>query len=91
MQFVIQTDRMVRHFMDLVAIDSPTYGLSFRQKETRLNFLTHALTSSELEAGIVPQLTDRILTLSTCTNQSDAESRRVVHARMEMIAVTVEQ
>lgn len=26
MQFIIQTDRMVRHFIDLVAIDSPTYG-----------------------------------------------------------------
>lgn len=67
-------------------LDSKTYGLSFRQEKTRVNFLNHALRESEIEAGITPATTDRILTLSTCTGWGYLY-RRVVHARLEMVEV----
>ena len=68
----------------LTPIDSPTYGLSFNQLATREEFITHALENSEIQAGITPAVTDRILTLSTCTGVS-YDSRRVVHAYLKMI------
>lgn len=67
-------------------LDSKTYGLSFHQEKTRVNFLNYALTESEIEAGITPATTDRILTLSTCTGWGYLY-RRVVHARLEMVEV----
>ena len=48
--------------------ESTTYGLSFQQTETKIKFLTYALEKSTANMEIVPELTDRILTLSTCTN-----------------------
>ena len=68
----------------LAPIDSPTYGLSFNQMATREEFIAHALESSEIQTGITPAVTDRILTLSTCTGVS-YDSRRVVHAYLKMI------
>ena len=70
-------------------VDSPAYGLSFRQMETRAEFLAMALEKSQIDAGIVPELTDRILTLSTCSG-SGYETRRVVHARLPMVQVEAE-
>ena len=70
----------------LADVDSPTYGLSFHQSATREAFLSFALESSQIQTGIVPSLTDRILTLSTCTGRG-YEQRRVVIARMEMMQV----
>lgn len=64
--------------------DSPTYGLSFHQTATRENFLAFALENSQIHTGITPNLTDRFLTLSTCTGRGH-DQRRVVIARMEMI------
>lgn len=66
------------------AVDSATYGLSFNQKQTREEFIQLALENSQIETGITPEITDRIITLSTCTGVT-YEYRRVVHARLKMI------
>ena len=66
-------------------VDSKTYGLSFRQRETREEFIAMALEKSQIDTGIVPEVTDQILTLSTCSGGE--ETRRVVHARLPMIRV----
>lgn len=65
-------------------VDSSTYGLSFHQTETRVNFLEAAIENSDIDTGIEPSVTDRILTLSTCSG-SGYDTRRVVHARLVMI------
>lgn len=64
-------------------VDSPTYGLSFQQWSTRADFLTMALENSDIDTGIIPDLTDRIITLSTCSGMGYT-IRRVVHARLPM-------
>lgn len=69
--------------------DSPAYYLSVKQDETKAKILNHALESSVVDAGVEPALTDRILTLSTCTN-TGYSSRWVVQARLEMIEVPLE-
>lgn len=70
----------------LADVDSVAYGLSFNQTTTRENFLAFALENSQISTGIAPNLTDRFLTLSTCTGRGH-EQRRVVIARMEMLEV----
>lgn len=65
-------------------VDSATYGLSFNQWETRENFIAMALENSQIDSDVVPEPTDRIITLSTCTGVG-YESRRVVHAMLKMI------
>ena len=65
------------------AVDGPTYGLSFHQTKTREEFIQMAVENSDINVGIVPQITDRILTLSTCTGWGYRE-RRVVHAYLPM-------
>lgn len=70
--------------------DSPTYYLSFNQDQAKAKLLNHALESSVVDAGVEPALTDRILTLSTCTN-TGYSSRWVVQARLEMIEVPLEK
>lgn len=70
-------------------VGSKTYGLSFRQKETREEFIAMALENSQIDTGIVPAVTDQILTLSTCSGGE--ETRRVVHARMPMMLVELKQ
>lgn len=70
----------------VASVESETYGLSFNQDQTRQAFIDHALAQSEIDTGIVPATTDRIITLSTCTGWG-YESRRVIHARLEMIQV----
>lgn len=71
-------------------IESPTYGLSFNQTQTKINFLDHALESSVVKSGIEPAMTDRILTLSTCTN-TGYSSRWVVQARLEMTEALLDE
>lgn len=66
------------------SVDSITYQLSFQQNETRQAFISHAVESSDIDTGIVPDITDRIITMSTCTG-AGYSSRRVVHARLKMI------
>lgn len=69
-------------------VGSKTYGLSFNQTETREEFIAMALENSNIDTGIVPEVTDQIITLSTCSGGE--ETRRVVHARMSMIEVELE-
>ena len=64
--------------------EGTTYGLSFNQTETRQDFLDAALAQSQIRTKVVPETTDRIITLSTCTGMG-YESRRVVLARLKMI------
>ena len=70
-------------------VESKTYGLSFNQTKTREEFLAMALENSQIDTGIRPELTDLILTLSTCGGGE--ESRRVVHARLPMVQVALEE
>jgi len=65
-------------------LGSATYGLSFRQENTKKEFLIHALKNSKFDMGVIPELTDRILTLSTCSG-TGSTTRWVVHARLKMI------
>lgn len=65
------------------AVDGFVYGLSFNQVETRRNFVDSALDAAYYDIGVEPALTDRILTLSTCSGGTHAK-RWVVLARLEM-------
>ena len=65
-------------------VGSTTYGLSFQQEETRKEFLIHALENSKINTGVIPEITDRILTLSTCSG-AGYSTRWVVHARLKMV------
>ena len=60
------------------------YGLSFRQEETKATFLSTAIQKTAVDAGIRPELHDRVLTLSTCSGMGYA-SRWVLHARLKMV------
>lgn len=71
-------------------VDGATYGLSFRQQETRENFLASALELSVIETGITPEITDRVLTLSTCAG-AGYSTRWVVHGRLAMVEVEMER
>lgn len=66
--------------------DSATYGLSFRQEKTRLDFLAMAAEQTVVETAVSPAVTDRILTLSTCSGATYA-TRWVVHAYLAMVQV----
>ena len=90
----IRTDEGVLRY-DIFAsfyapLDSPVYGLSFNQTKTKVRLLENAKEQSEIESEIEPALTDRILTLSTCTNTDD-NLRWVVQARLKMIEVPADQ
>ena len=64
--------------------EGTTYGLSFNEEQTRQDFLDAALAQSQIRTRVVPEITDRILTLSTCTGMG-YDNRRVVLARLKMI------
>ena len=65
-------------------VESRTYWVSFEENKFRKAYIQHALEMSYIDTGITPELTDRILTLSTCNGISRA-SRRVVQARLRMV------
>lgn len=65
-------------------VDSVVYGLSFQQEQTKAAFVMHALEHSAIDTGIIPDSTDRILTLSTCSG-AGYSNRWVVHARLRMV------
>ena len=69
-------------------VESQTYALNLNQR-TIAAFIDMTLEESELDLGIVPADTDRILTLSTCTG--NYETRRVVHARLVMEEVEIKK
>lgn len=64
-------------------VESDTYALRQRTDAQKADFIAMTIEQSVLDTGIVPEITDRILTLSTCV--SDAKQRLVVHARLPMM------
>lgn len=66
------------------SVDSITYCLSFNQETTKVEFLRNAIERSSADMGIRPELTDRILTLSTCSGMGYS-NRWVVHGRLKMV------
>ena len=69
------------------AIDSATYTMNPQRDDTKQEFINFSLESNWLDTGIVPPITDRILTLSTCTGRGYS-NRNVVQARLPMMEVT---
>lgn len=67
--------------------EGTAYGLSFHQSETKATFLSTAIRLSAADQGIRPELTDRVLTLSTCSGLGYS-SRWVVHARLKMVQIS---
>ena len=65
-------------------VEGKTYALELEDR-VKASFIQMTVQESELETGIVPDVTDRLLTLSTCTGNYDY--RRVVHARLVMMEV----
>lgn len=65
-------------------VESHTYGLSFRQEETKEYFIAKALQESQIDTAVAPEITDRVLTLSTCSG-AGYTNRWVVHARLKMV------
>ena len=66
------------------SVNSQTFGLSYNQQETRENFLRIATINSVIDTGIVPELNDQIITLSTCSG-INYNTRYVIHARLPMV------
>ena len=88
----IRTDEGIFRYEIFAAFDAPldcpVYGLSFNQAETKQRLLDFVMENSVIETGVVPDITDRILTLSTCTNTGYG-SRWVVMARQKMVEVSL--
>ena len=68
-------------------VDSLTYSLNPSRDDTKEKFFKLALDTSWIDTGIQPEITDRVLTLSTCSG-ADYSSRYVVQARLPMMEVT---
>lgn len=68
----------------LAEIESNTYGLVFPTAGSWVSFLNQAILDSDIETEVVPEITDRVLTLSTCS-AAGYDTRWVVHARLKMI------
>lgn len=67
-------------------VDSLTYSTNPNRDDTKEEFLDLSLENSWIDTGIRPAITDRILTLSTCTGFGYS-SRLVVQARLPMVEV----
>ena len=65
-------------------VESNTFGLAFPSENSMTKFLENALQDSVIDTGIQPEITDRILTLSTCSFIGYTH-RWVVHARLKMV------
>lgn len=63
--------------------DSKTYQIGMQQEKTKQEYIDHALENSVIDTGCTPAVTDRILTLSTCSGMG-YETRWVVHAYLPM-------
>ena len=66
------------------SIEGKAYGLSFQQQKTKAEFLNNAIVKTAADRGIRPEMTDRILTLSTCSGLGQS-NRWVLHARLKMV------
>ena len=84
----IATEEGVFRYEVFSAYESSTegtaYGLSFHQEKTKAAFLSTAVKNSVADRNIRPKLTDRVLTLSTCSGAGYA-NRWVVHGRLKMV------
>ena len=69
-------------------VESDTYTTKHRNDREKTDFIAMTIEKSVLDTGIVPEITDRILTLSTCV--TNADYRLVVHARLPMMEVPAE-
>lgn len=69
------------------SVESITYGLEFQWDQTKEKFLKNAADQSWIDTGITPAVTDRVITLSTCSG-GDYSSRYVVQARLPMVEIT---
>ena len=67
-------------------IESLTYGMNPQRDDTKEKFLNLALDKAWFDTGIRPPITDRILTLSTCSG-ANYDYRYVVQARLPMVEV----
>ena len=67
-------------------VDSLIYGMNPQRDDTKAYFLTLAAEDAPYDTQIRPALTDRILTLSTCSG-ANYDFRYVVQARLPMMEV----
>ena len=67
-------------------VESLTYGMNPQWQDTRKKFLELAQEKAPYDTGIRPAVTDRILTLSTCSG-ANYDFRYVVQARLPMVEV----
>jgi len=67
-------------------VESLTYGMNPQRNDTKEKFLNKALEKAWYDTGVRPAVTDRILTLSTCSG-ADYDFRYVVQARLPMMEV----
>lgn len=63
------------------------YRLDIAESGCREEFLDYCVEGSKIETGIIPEISSRILTLSTCTGRSHS-SRFVVHAVLKNVWTT---
>lgn len=64
-------------------VKGKTYQVSFSSDESKQEFLDECMANSVIETGITPDVSDRIITLSTCTNFT-YNTRWVVQARIAL-------
>jgi sortase B len=68
----------------LAKVDSNTYALGFSSDDSKAAFLNNAILDSVIQTDVEPEVTDRVLTLSTCSGRGHT-TRWVVHARLKMV------
>ena len=68
-------------------VDSVTYSIRPPRDDTKQEFSDYSMEHTWIDTGVRPVITDRILTLSTCTGR-DYSARNVVQARLPMMEVT---
>ena len=60
-----------------------TYRLGLSDDEGKAAYINYCLYQSDVETGVVPEVNDRVLTLSTCTGHGH-HSRCVVQAVLDV-------
>lgn len=68
-----------------VSVEGDTYRLGFSGDQTKQNFLDYCASQSVIDTDVVPKISDRVLTLSTCTGNGHA-TRWVVQAVLKGVA-----
>ncbi|MBQ2961039.1 MAG: class B sortase [Oscillospiraceae bacterium] len=65
-------------------VDTISYGIRFPTEAGMEKFISYSCEQSQFDSGIEPEITDRILSLSTCSGDLYDE-RWIVHARLPML------